>query len=198
MKKKIEKKKLLAVLGSPHKNGRCAVMLEAMVKAAKEAGWEVDFVDLYEKNIGYCKGCFACMKTEKCVMQDDLQEIAELVKNCDVIALAAPTYWANVPAVVKNVFDRMFGTAMEETKTFPRPRLSRSQKYFLITSCNTPSPFSWLFGQSRGSIRAMREFFKTAGMSFGGKYVYTNAKRDREQSQVFERKVKRLFSVQQI
>lgn len=42
-------------------------------------------------------------------------------------------------------------TAMEETNTFPKPRLSSSQKYILLTACNTPAPFSWICGQSRGA-----------------------------------------------
>lgn len=195
MKKKLEKegKRLLAVLGSPHKRGRCALMLETAVAVAERAGWKVDVVNLYEQNIGLCRGCFACMKTESCVIKDDLQRFAEQLKACDVIVLAAPTYWANVPAVVKNVFDRLFGTVMEETKTFPRPRLSGSQKYFLITACDTPSPFSWIFGQSRGSIGAMREFFKTSGMSFAGKYVYADAKRDRKLPRTLKRKLEKLF-----
>ena len=100
-----------------------------------------------------------------CVRKDDVQEIAELLKICDIVILAAPTYWANVPAIVKNLFDRLLGVAMEETKTFPKARLSNKQRYILLTACNTPAPFSSLFGQSTGSIRCMKEFFKTAGRS---------------------------------
>ena len=63
-----------------------------------------------------------------CIHKDDVQEIAELLKLCDIVILAAPTYWANVPAIVKNLFDRLLGVAMEETKTFPKARLSNNQK----------------------------------------------------------------------
>ena len=88
-----------------------------------------------------------------------------------MVVLAAPVYWANIPAVVKNIFDRLLGVAMEETKTFPKARLSKNQKYFLLTSCNTPAPFSYLCGQSTGTIRSMKEFFKTSGMKYAGKCV---------------------------
>ncbi len=93
--------------------------------------------------------------------------------------VAAPVYWANVPASVKNLFDRLLGTAMEETNTFPKPRL-RGKQYMILTSCNTPAPFSWIFGQSRGAIRSMDEFFKTAGMKSAGKVVCANAKNKKE------------------
>lgn len=167
------RKKLLAILGSPHRNGATGTMLDYAVKIAEKKGWQIDFVYLYEKKIAWCSGCRACMATQECVQKDDLQEIASLLGRCDAVILAAPVYWANVPAVVKNLFDRLLGVAMEETKTFPKARLSGRQKYILLTACNTPAPFSWLFGQSRGAVRSMREFFGTSGMKFGGKCVWT-------------------------
>lgn len=166
-------KRLLAILGSPHKNGATATMLEYAMKIAEKYNWQINYVDLYEKNIAYCNGCRVCMKTENCVQQDDIQEIAKLLKECDALILAAPVYWANVPAVVKNMFDRLLGVAMEETSTFPKARLSGKQKYFLLTACNTAAPFDRLFGQSTGAIRSMKEFFKTSGMTYAGTCVWT-------------------------
>ena len=105
-----------------------------------------------------------------CIQKDDIQEIVMCLQKCQTVLIAAPVYWANVPAPVKNLFDRLLGTAMEETSTFPKPRL-KGKKYMLLTSCNTPFPFSWIFGQSRGAIHTMDEFFKTAGMKPIGKIV---------------------------
>lgn len=169
-----ESKNLLAILGSPHKNGTTAKMLDCATKAAEGRGWSVNRIYLYDKNITFCSGCRTCITSGKCALEDDIREIETLMKDCDAVVLAAPVYWANVPAVVKNMFDRLLGTAMEETRTFPKPRLSGSQRYILLTSCNTPFPFSCLCGQSSGAIRSMKEFFRTAGMRYGGKFVCTN------------------------
>lgn len=65
-----------------------------------------------------------------------------------MVVLAAPTYWANVPAIVKNMFDRLLGVAMEEADKFPKPRLSAKQKYILLTACNTPSHFLFYVGKA--------------------------------------------------
>lgn len=173
-------KHLLAILGSPHRDDSAAAMLDCAVSAAKQSGWEVSVVSLYEKNIAYCTGCRACMATGICVHSDDLQEIARLLQTCDAVVLAAPTYWANVPAVVKNLFDRLLGTAMEDTGRFPVPRLSPKQGYLLLTACNTPFPFSWICGQSRGALKAMDEFFKTSGMKCIGKITFAGANGKRE------------------
>ena len=166
----MNEKRLLAILGSPHTNGTTATMLNYAIRRAEEMGYTVTKINLYEKNLSYCTGCRACMNTHTCIQKDDIQEIVMCLQKCQTVLLAAPVYWANVPAPVKNLFDRLLGTAMEETSTFPKPRL-KGKKYMLLTSCNTPFPFSWIFGQSGGAIRSMDEFFKTAGMKPIGKIV---------------------------
>lgn len=187
-------KKLLAILGSPHENGSTAAMLHCALKIAASGGWEITTVSLYEKHISFCKGCRACIKTGQCVLNDDLGELAEQIKTCNRIILSSPTYWANVPAVVKNLFDRLLGTAMEETTTFPRPRLSGEQEYLLLTACNTPFPFSWLCGQSSGALRAMNEFFKTSGMKSLGEVTFSNAKGRAELPPRITKKIERLLN----
>lgn len=168
-----EGKRLLAILGSPYSGGRCAAMLDCAVQAAKDKGWKVDVLWLYQMKLDYCTGCRACMRAGHCIKNDGIREIEELIKDCDVVALAAPTYWANVPAAVKNLFDRLYGTAMEETGRFPKPRLRRGQRYLLLTACSTPAPFASLFGQSRGAFRSMNEFFRTSGMQCLGRIAWT-------------------------
>ncbi len=172
--------RLLAILGSPHPNGINAAMLNSAVSAAEQAGWQVDRIDLYQQQIHYCTGCRTCIKTGTCVQNDDMQQLAALLQSCDAVVLAAPTYWGNVPAVVKNMFDRLLGVAMDDTRTLPAPRLSKNQKYLLLTSCNTPFPFSRWFGQSSGCLRAMEEFFKYAGMKRMGKISCDGVKTKKE------------------
>lgn len=188
----MSEKNALAILGSPHANGMTAAMLEFAIREAEQAGYTVTKTNLYEKKLSFCTGCRICMDTHVCIQKDDIQEIAMLLHKSQLVILAAPVYWANVPAPVKNMFDRLLGTAMEETDTFPKPRL-RGKKYMILTSCNTPAPFSWIFGQSRGAIRNMDEFFKTAGMKPIGKAVCANAKNKKELSKRTIKKIERFL-----
>ena len=186
----MSEKNVLAILGSPHINGTTAAMLNLAVHKAEQAGYAVTKINLYEKELSFCTGCRICMDTHICVQRDDIQEIAPLLHKSQLVILAAPVYWANVPASVKNLFDRLLGTAMEETNTFPKPRL-RGKQYMILTSCNTPAPFSWIFGQSRGAIRSMDGFFKTAGMKPMGKVVCANAKNMKRLPKRITRKIGR-------
>ena len=184
-------KTLLAILGSPHHDGPTAAMLNCAVNAALQDGWQVTTVNLYEKKLAFCIGCGRCSAAGECMLQDDAAQIAALLKKADRVVLAAPTYWANIPAVVKNLFDRLTGTVMEQTGGFPRPRLSPRQKYLLLTTCATPFPFSLLAGQSVGSLRAMKEFFKYSGMKRLGCVAFAGTKSLPALPQHIQRKIER-------
>jgi len=161
----MNKRKILAIQGSFRNNGITSSMLDHACEEAEKAGHYVERIRLHDCNIAFCKGCRKCFETGECVFKnDDMVRIAESIKKSDVIILACPVYWANVPAVVKNLFDRMSGTSMEETKTFPKPRLS-GRRYILLTSCTTPMPFAAIFGQTTGLKKAVKEYFKTSGIS---------------------------------
>lgn len=183
-------KKVIAIQGSPRSSGVTAKMLDCAVKSAEAVGCKVTRINLNEANLAYCMGCRACLDSHKCVQKDDIHKIAELIKESDLVVLAAPVYWANVPAVVKNLFDRMLVYSMQETKTFPKPLLS-GRKYMLLTACSTPAPFSWIFGQSRGALRCMDEYFKTAGMKPIGRFVCSNTAKSSELPDRMKRKIEK-------
>lgn len=156
--------KILAIQGSYRNNGKTSTMLEYSIKRSKELGHKVNELNLFEKNLNYCKSCGKCDELGQCIYtNDDIAEVTSLIKDADVIILAAPVYWGNVPAIVKNLFDRMVGASMKHTKTFPKPRLS-GKRYILLTACHTKAPFDIIFGQSSGIARNVKEYFKTAGV----------------------------------
>ena len=52
----MNEKNVLAIFGSPHTNGMTAAMFDCAVHKAEERGYTVRKVNLYEKNISFCKG----------------------------------------------------------------------------------------------------------------------------------------------
>ena len=169
-------KRMLALLGSPRRSGMVSRMLDVAVQRAEKAGWEVVRFDLYELALLPCTGGMACRGGACCPLPDRLPPLRRELLRCDLCVLAAPVYFANVPGPVKTMFDRLAGSVMEDTSTFPRPLLKKEQRYLLLTACTTPSPFSWLCGQSRGALRAMKEFFSTAGMRKLGSVVFAGSR----------------------
>lgn len=176
------KYKIVAIQGSYRENGLTTSMLKYAVDKVKRMGHEVTYINLFEKKIDFCKGCRKCLETGECVFKnDDIHEITRHIKNADIIILAAPVYWGNMPAIVKNLFDRLSGASMMETKSFPKPRLE-GKRYIFFTACNTPMPFAKWCGQSSGIIRVVREYFKTSGIKCIGTVVCDNTGINKEVS----------------
>ena len=99
-------KKVLIVSSSLRKGGNSEMLAKEFEKGALEAGNEVEIVSLRDKSIGFCRGCLACLKLGKCVIGDDAVEIAEKIKNADVLVFATPVYYYSVSGQLKTMLDR--------------------------------------------------------------------------------------------
>jgi multimeric flavodoxin WrbA len=76
------------------------------MEGAMAAKHRVDKVTLADKKINYCKACYGCAGTGKCVQQDDMAQILESMMAADVIVLATPVYFYTMCAQMKTVIDR--------------------------------------------------------------------------------------------
>jgi len=90
--------RVFAVNSSPRKEGqsKTELMLNHLVEGMREAGAEVETVNLREKNIKNCIGCFTCWtKTPgRCVHKDDMtKEIYPKLLEADLVVLATPLYY---------------------------------------------------------------------------------------------------------
>lgn len=165
-------KKLVALLGSPHKDGATAKMAAKLSAAFSEQGWECQTIHIYDAELEPCRGCMVCRDTGECVIKDGIGPIRDSLISCNLAILAAPVYFANVPGPVKTLFDRLSGAVVDRKA---KPRLKKTQQYILLSACSTPAPFDCLAGQSSGALRAMKGFFRMAGMTCRGKVVYPGA-----------------------
>lgn len=82
-------------------------LAEELIRGAKDAGHEVWHISLKDKSIGFCKGCLACQKTQRCVIRDDAVEIAEKVKNADTLVFVTPIYYYEMSGQMKTLLDRL-------------------------------------------------------------------------------------------
>lgn len=100
-------KKILILSGSPRKGGNSDILCDEFKRGAEESGHAVEKICLREKNIGYCKACYYCKKSDGvCAIRDDMGEILEKMNAADVLVLASPVYFYAVDAQMKAVIDR--------------------------------------------------------------------------------------------
>lgn len=99
-------KKILLIAASPRKGGNSETLADEFAQGAREAGHQVEKICLADKNIGFCKGCLACQKTQRCVIHDDADEIVQKMRTAEVLVFATPIYFYEMCGQLKTLLDR--------------------------------------------------------------------------------------------
>lgn len=106
-------KKVLILSGSPRKSGNSDLLCDEFMRGAAEAGHRVEKIRVAEKNIGFCRACYACKETGACVIRDDMAEVLQKMIDADVLVLASPVYFYSIDAQLKAVIDRSVARWLE-------------------------------------------------------------------------------------
>lgn len=99
-------KNVLIISTSLRNPSSSEILAKEVEKGAKDAGHNVEFVTLKDKNISFCKGCLACQRLKHCVIDDDANLITDKIKSSDVIVWATPVYYYEMSGQMKTVIDR--------------------------------------------------------------------------------------------
>ena len=103
--------RILAINSSPRSGGRSKteLMLNHLVEGMKNAGAEVEIVNLREKTIKNCIGCFTCWtKTPgKCIHKDDMtNELFPKWLKSDLVVYATSLYYHTMNAAMSTFRER--------------------------------------------------------------------------------------------
>jgi multimeric flavodoxin WrbA len=97
---------VLAIIGSPRKNGNTDILVSRIVEGAKASGAEVETVRLGEISIRECDGCHACWRGRDGSKDDDMRRLYPRIVAADAIVLGTPVYWYGPTALMKAFIDR--------------------------------------------------------------------------------------------
>jgi len=101
--------KVVAINGSPIKEGNTRLLLDKVLEPLAQAGWETEVVQLGGKNIHGCRACGQCWerKDDRCTSgKDDFNDVYERMRTADAIVLGSPTYFSDVSTEIKALIDR--------------------------------------------------------------------------------------------
>ena len=100
-------KKVVVLSTSLRTNSNSELLAKSFVEGAKEAGNEVEYISLKNKDIRFCIGCLACQKTGHCVIKDDVADIMNSVLEADVVVWSIPIYYFEMSGQMKTLIDRL-------------------------------------------------------------------------------------------
>ena len=140
--------KILVFNGSPKKEKSDTMHItRAFLDGMKEAvTQEIYTIDVTDKHIEFCRGCFACKYNGGlCAIDDDMREILEQMLDSDLLLFSYPLYCYGMPAMLKNLIDRtlpMSSMAMAEVNgryVHVSQRDYSHLRYLMICGCGFPN-----------------------------------------------------------
>lgn len=127
--------KIVTLLGSPRSGKNSASIANRFAETAAGLGAEIRTFELNRLRYRGCQGCYACKKTvDYCVLNDDLTEVLNEVREADLVVLASPVYYGDITAQLKGFIDRCYSYMTPDYLTSSQPsRLSPKKLVFVLT-----------------------------------------------------------------
>ncbi|MBR2223148.1 MAG: flavodoxin family protein [Christensenellaceae bacterium] len=101
--------KVLAVLGSPHKNGPTTTITKELLRGAKEAGHEIVEYYVDDMLIKGCKACGYCKEhMVDCIIKDDMIPYWKDFHECGALIVSSPNYCAQITGPMLTFMNRHY------------------------------------------------------------------------------------------
>lgn len=97
---------IIAIYGSPRRDGNSAALLKQAVAGARQEGAHVEEVFLRDYKISPCMEIYKCIKDGECGIRDDFPKILAKLEASKGIMLASPIFFYSVSAHTKIFMDR--------------------------------------------------------------------------------------------
>ena len=139
--------KALLINGSPHERGCTYTALAELARALAVEGIESEIIQAGRTNIS-CNACGVCKKTNRCVHDDLVNEVAQKFNEADALVIGSPVYYASPAGGAISFMDRLF---------FSTPWINKTMKVGAsVVSCRR--------GGNTATFDALNKYFTICGM----------------------------------
>lgn len=160
---------ILALYGSPRKEGNTELLLDEFIKGISSANQNARTEKIYIRDlkISPCMEYNACLKTGDCIIKDEMTDLYDKLSKADIVVLSAPVFFYNVPAQVKIIIDRCQSLWARKYILKQTPKSAETRKGFFISVGGTKGEN--LFTGIRLTVRY---FFKAINVDYTGELLY--------------------------
>jgi multimeric flavodoxin WrbA len=123
---------VLGISGSPIENSNTDQAVRAILA---ETGLETEFIKLSEVHLEPCRACLGCVNTNRCVVRDDGQALAEKFRGARAVVLGAYTPYSSLDARTKTFLERMY--CLRHLTGLNRGKIGAA---VITTACPTDNP----------------------------------------------------------
>ena len=100
--------KVVAINGSPRRDGNTAILIKEVFKVLESHGIETELIQLGNKPVHGCTACLKCKEIQdgKCQIKNDhLNLCLQKMVEADGIIIGSPVYFADVTTEIKALID---------------------------------------------------------------------------------------------
>lgn len=160
---------MLIIYSHPNKVGHCGYILKRLCELCTKKSIKYTLIDLYD--IYYDP----VLKPEEHYtsgnnnVSDQNKNFQDLIKTHEKFVFIYPTWWQNMPAVLKGFIDRVFipGFSFKFKKKVPE-KLLKHKKAVIITTTGSPIIVSKILFRSRSLKPLSRDVLSFCGFSVRG------------------------------
>ncbi|AFM27285.1 flavodoxin family protein [Desulfomonile tiedjei] len=163
---------ILAIHGSPRRQGNTSTLLKRAVEGAMSMGANVEEITLRDLKMSPCLEIYGCKEQGRCVIRDDFQMVYDKLIKCDGLMLASPIFFYTVSAHTKIFMDRCQSLWVKKywlaSETAAAPNFENNPKKALFISVGATRGKK-LF---EGTLLTVRYFLDTLDMQLWRSLLY--------------------------
>ncbi len=156
--------KVIAINGSPRKNGNTATLLQKALEGAAAQGADTELIHLYDLDFKGCRSCFACKIVNgpsegRCAAKDDATPVLRRIEQeADAVLLGSPIYFAAMSGEMRSFLERLLFAPLVYSNP-PRslfPRKIRAAVIYTMNSTekmSTERNYGAIFDTTEASLR---------------------------------------------
>jgi len=107
--------KVLGISCSP-RSGQTTDQLVKAVLDAVDDSIETEFLSLAGKQICPCIACLGCVKTNVCVLKDELKDLRDTIVSADALVVGGPNYFKGLNALGRCFLERFYQFRHRESR----------------------------------------------------------------------------------
>ena len=178
MTAKEKKMKVIAICGSPRREGNTEALLRVALDVLDERGIGTELITLAGKRILPCTACMACRNAPRCIIEDDFDPVFRAMLDADGIIVGTPVYFGSATPETMALLDRAGFVARHHGNLFARKvggpvavarrigqnfTVAQLLMWFMICGMIVPGSSYWniAFGREKGEVLSDAEGLKT-------------------------------------
>ncbi len=165
-------KKVLIIMGSHKSNGNSGWIVKKLARRMSLEGCGVDVLDINKLKINHCIDCDYCRQNYgKCVYEDDMTLVYQMMRNADSMIIVSPVYFNNVTSKLKVLIDRcqmIFMCDFAHQKPFVS-KLNSEEKFGFLISLGGANAYE---NQFVGSELTVELLYRNLRMPLTGHFKY--------------------------